>query len=173
MSQLTSQTDRLALPWPTLLADIHPEPLRLVTGKFDGHSFWHLARASNPLAIGTVASGLRGQLVWLHQVRKLGTSHQNQLDPQTNPIRFLVYSKLASSTSCRASSIRSTLHRATVRVQEHLAGQERLLLRLWLPQCRQRHLGYHDKRGDDRHDVRAAVQRKLSLVVAELFGGRG
>ena len=66
MSQLTSQTDRLALPWLTLLADIHPEPLRLVAGEFYGHSFWHLARISNTLAIGTATSGLRGQLVWLH-----------------------------------------------------------------------------------------------------------
>ena len=68
-------------------------------------------------------------------------------------------SKRAGRSCCWAGSIRRPLHRANVRVQECMAGQKRILLRLRLLECGQHHSYHYDQRSNYYCHLHPAVLR--------------
>lgn len=76
----------------------------------------------------------------------------------------MAHSELAGRSSSRPRSVCCPLHRADVRLQEHVAGQERILLRLRLLERRQRHPYHHRQRGHHCCDLYPAMLRGKPLT---------
>ena len=78
----------------------------------------------------------------------------------------MVYQEYPQCSTGGIGSIRSHIHRATLCLPKSLAGQERILLCLWIPDRRQ-HCEYRDRRRSHNcSDIHPALRGELQLVVA-------
>jgi len=130
-------TDRSPLPRPPLHHHLHPQSLRLGPSIQYRPSLQHPPRPPLPLALHSAPARLHRELVRLSQQPRLRTSNQNQQPRPPDPRASLVYQKHLQRAPRGPRPLCRHLHRAPLRLPQLMAGQEWVLLRLWLPHRRQ------------------------------------
>lgn len=106
-------------------------------------AFWHAHCSGRAMASYPAATCLRRQLVWISSSSSLGASCKDNPRPPSDSSSILVYEKRFHRSARRFSTVHGHLRGVTLRVQEFVARQKRLLLRLRLPQrCLHRAHGY-------------------------------
>lgn len=129
-------TDRLPSSGPSLHHDLHPQPLCLGTGLQHSAPLLDSHRSHRAVGFHSTAACLYWQLVWLQLRWGLLAPHQSLCDPSPNPAIGVADQRCADNCTRGLHPLRCHLRRAALRVQKHLAGQNRLLLRVRLHDMR-------------------------------------
>ena len=159
LSKLTNFTDCHLGARTGLLFALRPQPLCLGSGVKYRYSIHYTDCSHLPLGDCPGPSCLSWVLHRLFQIPGMGTSHTNISHSSTDSCRTLVYTQFCSDRHCCwTCSFCRPLYRAPLRDEEPLAGQIRLLLRLWLFEHRLGLACDHDSRGYHYHHIPATLR---------------
>ena len=146
-------------PWTALCYCLHTQSVRLGPSVQHCHPVRHPRWARRPVAADTAAAGVCWRLVRLRTRRSMEPPHQGQLDCAADPRAVVVLQERAVGTGRGLLPLCRRLCRTHVRLQQSVARQERVLLRLWFPRRRQPDLGRDGSRGDHCGCLHAALHR--------------
>lgn len=133
---------------------------------------WDADQPRAALATGAGPSCVRGFRLRIRQDWCLATPDQGVHNPASSTATRNADQKPADDSAGRTRSFRSNLRRAALSIQKSLAGQEWLLLHVWLSDCGQYHMGGSHHGGHRGRGVLPIVRRGKTPDQSYIAAGR-